>query len=82
LVLVGVVACTGVLALVAGIVLLLGLVTPYWPSVLIVGAVMAAVGALLAVKGANALRREGPAPRKTVKLFKENGEWLKNQPGG
>jgi putative superfamily III holin-X len=82
LVLVGVVACTEVLALVARIVLLLGLVTPCWPSALIVGAVMAAVGAFLAVKGANALRREGPAPRKTVEIFKENGEWLKNQPGG
>ncbi len=78
----GVVACTGVLALVAGIVLLLGLVIPCWPSALIVGVMMAAVGALLAVKGANALRREGPAPRKTVEIFKENGEWLKNQPGG
>lgn len=77
----GVVAYTGVLALVAGIILLLGLVVPYWLSALIVGALISAVGAFLVVKGANTLRQEDPAPRETVETLKEDKEWLKNQAG-
>lgn len=75
----GVVAYTGVLALVAGIILVLGLLVPYWLSALVVGLVISAVGAFLVVKGANTLRREDPAPRETVETLKEDREWLKNQ---
>ena len=75
----GVVAYTGVLALVAGIILALGLLVPYWLSALVVGLVISAVGAFLVVKGANTLRREDPAPRETVETLKEDREWLKDQ---
>lgn len=75
----GVVAYTGVLALVAGIILVLGQLVPYWLSALIVGLVISAVGAFLVVKGANTLRQEDPAPRETVETLKEDREWLKNQ---
>ena len=75
----GVVAYTGVLALVAGIILALGLLVPYWLSALAVGLVISAVGAFLVVKGANTLRREDPAPRETVETLKEDREWLKDQ---
>lgn len=72
-------AYTGVLALVAGIILVLGLLVPHWLSALIVGLAISAVGAFLVVKGANTLRREDPAPRETVETLKEDREWLKNQ---
>ena len=70
---------TGVLALVAAGIILLGQVIPYWLSALIFGLVIAAVGLFLVVKGANTLRQENPAPRETVETLKEDSQWLKNQ---
>lgn len=75
----GVVAYTGVLALVAAGIILLGQTIPYWLSALIFGLVIAAVGLFLVVKGANTLRQEDPAPRETVETLKEDSQWLKNQ---
>ena len=75
----GVVAYTGLLALVAAVILALGLVIPYWLSAAIVGLVIAAIGAILVVKGANTLRQEDPAPRETVETLKEDKEWLRDQ---
>jgi type IV secretory pathway TrbD component len=75
----GVVVYTGVLALVAAGIILLGQVIPYWLSALIFGLVIAAVGLFLVVKGANTLRQEDPAPRETVETLKEDSQWLKNQ---
>ena len=72
-------AYTGVLALVAAEIILLGQVIPYWLSALIFGLVIAAVGLFLVVKGANTLRQENPAPRETVETLKEDSQWLKNQ---
>lgn len=62
----GVVAYTGLLALVAAGIIALGLVIPYWLSALIFGLVIAAVGLFLVIKGANTLRQEDPTPRETV----------------
>ena len=73
------VAYTGVLALVAAGIILLGQAIPYWLSALIFGLVIAAVGLFLVVKGANTLRQEDPAPRETVETLKEDSQWLKNQ---
>ena len=75
----GVVAYTGVLALVAAGIILLGQAIPYWLSALIFGLVIAAVGLFLVVKGANTLRQEDSAPRETVETLKEDSQWLKNQ---
>ncbi len=75
----GVVAYTGLLALVAAVILLLGLVMPYWLSAAIVGLVIAAIGAVLVVKGLNTLRQEDPTPRETVETLQEDREWLKDQ---
>ena len=72
-------AYTGVLALVAAEIILLGQVIPYWLSVLSFGLVIAAVGLFLVVEGANTLRQEDPAPRETVETLKEDSQWLKNQ---
>ncbi len=75
----GVVAYTGVLALVAAGIMLLGQVIPYWLSALIFGLVIAAIGLFLVVEGANTLRREDPAPWETVETLKEDSQRLKNQ---
>ncbi len=75
----GVVAYTGLLALVAAVILLLGLVMPYWLSAAIVGLVIAAIGAFLVVKGLNTLRQEDPTPRETVETLQEDKEWLTDQ---
>jgi uncharacterized membrane protein YqjE len=75
----GVVAYTGLLALVAAGIILLGQVIAYWLSAAIIGVVIAAVGAVLVVKGANTLRQEEPSPRETVETLQEDKEWLKDQ---
>lgn len=75
----GVVVYTGLLALVAAGIILLGQVIPYWLSAAIIGLVIAAVGAVLVIKGANTLRQEEPTPRETVETLQEDKEWLKDQ---
>jgi len=75
----GVVAYTGLLALVAALILVLGLIIPYWLSAAIVGLVIVAIGAVLVTKGANTLRQEDPTPRETVETLQEDREWLRDQ---
>ncbi len=75
----GVVAYTGLLALVGAVILVLGLIIPYWLSAAIVGLVITAIGAILVVKGANTLRQEDPTPRETVETLQEDKEWLRDQ---
>jgi large-conductance mechanosensitive channel len=75
----GVVAYTGVLALVTAGIIVLGQLIPYWLSAAIIGFVIAAVGVVLVVKGANTLRQEEPTPRETVETLQEDKEWLKDQ---
>ena len=75
----GVVAYTGLLAVVGAGIILLGQVIAYWLSAAIIGVVIAAVGAVLVVKGANTLRQEEPTPRQTVETLQEDKEWLKDQ---
>ena len=74
-----VVAYTGVLALVAGGIILLGVAIPYWLSAAIIGFVIGAIGLVLVIKGANTLRQEEPTPQETVETLKEDREWLKDQ---
>jgi uncharacterized membrane protein YqjE len=75
----GVVAYTGLLAVVAAGIILLGQVIAYWLSAAIIGVVIAAVGGVLVIKGANTLRQEEPTPRETVETLQEDKEWLKDQ---
>jgi len=75
----GVVAYTGLLAIVAAVIIVLGGVIPLWLSALVVGLVIAALGLFLVVKGANTLRREDPAPQETIETLKEDREWLRDQ---
>jgi uncharacterized membrane protein YqjE len=75
----GVVAYTGLLAVVAAGIIVLGEVIAYWLSAAIIGVVIAAVGAVLVVKGANTLRQEEPTPRETVETLQEDKEWLRRR---
>ncbi len=75
----GVVAYTGLLAIVAAVIIVLGGLIPLWLSALVIGLVIAAVGLILVVKGVNTLRREEPVPRETVETLKEDREWLRDQ---
>ena len=75
----GVVAYTGLLAVVAAGIILLGEVIAYWLSAAIIGVVIAVVGAVLVVKGASTLRQEEPTPRETIETLQEDKEWLKDQ---
>lgn len=75
----GALAYAGLLAVVAGMIMLLGRTRRPWLSAFLVGLSVAGAGSLLALKGLEALRREGVAPRETVETLEENREWLRDQ---
>ena len=75
----GAVAYAGLLAIIAAIIFLLGLVMPLWLSALLVGLVVAVVGYFLVRKGLDALKREDLAPRETIQTLKEDKEWARDQ---
>lgn len=80
LVLGGVLAYAGLLAVVAGIVLALeaaGL--PLWVAALLVGLVVAGVGGLLVLQARSALKRTDLTPRRTIETLKEDRAWAKEQ---
>lgn len=74
-----IVAYTGLLAIIAGAIAVLGNVIPVWLSALLIGFVITAVGGLLAFKGIRTLRSEQPAPQETVETLQEDRQWLKDQ---
>ena len=75
----GAVAYAGLLAILAGVIVLLDNVMPLWASALLVGVVVAVVGYLLARRAIDALKREDFAPRETVRTLKEDQQWAKDQ---
>ncbi len=75
----GAVAYAGLLAILAGIIVLLGQVIPMWLSALLVGLVVAGVGYFLVRRGLDALKQEDLAPRQTIETLKEDGQWAKDQ---
>lgn len=75
----GALAYAGLLAVVAGLIMLLGRTRRPWLSAFLVGLSVAGAGSLLALKGIEALRQEGVAPRETVETLEENREWLRDQ---
>jgi hypothetical protein len=75
----GAVAYAGLLAVLAGIIVLLGQIIPMWLSALLVGLVVAGVGYFLVRKGLEALKREDLAPRQTIETIKEDQQWAKDQ---
>lgn len=75
----GAITYAGFLAILAGVVLALGLVLPWWASALIVGVVVAAIGYFLIRKGQAALKQVDLTPQETVETLKEDKQWLKEQ---
>ena len=75
----GAVAYAGLLAILAGVIVLLGQVIPMWLAALLVGLVVAGVGYFLVRKGLDALKREDFAPRQTIETLKEDQQWAKDQ---
>jgi xanthine/uracil permease len=75
----GAVAYAGLLAILAGVIVLLDNVRPLWASALLVGVVVAVVGYLLVRRALDALKREDFAPRDTVQTLKEDQQGAKDQ---
>ena len=75
----GAVAYAALLAIIAGIIMLLAKVVPDWGSALIVGAVVGGIGWLLVGKAMVALQQADLTPRQTVETLKEDATWMKEQ---
>ncbi len=75
----GALAYAGLLAVVAGMIMLFGRSRRPWFSAFVVGLSVAGAGSLLALKGLDALRQEGVVPQETVETLEENREWLRDQ---
>ena len=75
----GAVAYAGLLAVLAGVIVLVGQVIPMWLSAFLVGLVVAGVGYFLLRRGLEALKREDLAPRQTIETLKEDQQWAKDQ---
>jgi len=75
----GAVAYAAMLAIIAGIIMLLAKVLPDWGATLLVGVVVAGVGWLLIGKALLALQKTEVAPRQTVETLKEDAAWMKQQ---
>lgn len=73
----GVVAHAGMLALIAGIILLLGQVMAWWISAFLVGLAIAGGGCLVFNAGVKHLRDADVVPHKTIQTLKEDAEWAK-----
>jgi uncharacterized membrane protein YqjE len=75
----GLVAYTGVLALVAALILVLSNWMAPWLAALIVGVLFVAVAAVLINSGLNELKQLNPKPQKTMATLREDKEWLTRQ---
>ena len=76
----GAVAYAGFLLILAAIAVGLGqLGVPWWLAALLVGVIVAIVGAVLVQRGLAALRRESLAPERTLETLKEDVAWAKEQ---
>ena len=75
----GAVAYAALLAILAGIIMLLAKVVPHWGAALIVGAVVGGIGWMLIGKAMMALQSADLTPRETVETLKEDATWMKQQ---
>lgn len=75
----GALAYAGLLAIVAGLIVLLDIWLPLWGAALLVGIILAAVGGAIAMSGVNGLKKENLAPQQTIETLKEDAEWAKQQ---
>lgn len=75
----GILAYTGLLAIVAGIIGVIALLIPLWLSALIVGLVIAGAGGLLVRSGLKTLQQEQLTPQRTIDTLKEDAQWMSDQ---
>jgi uncharacterized membrane protein YqjE len=75
----GAVAYAGLLALVAGVILLLSHFMPAWVAAVVIGIVVLGVGYYLIQQQLNALKNADLTPRATVETLQQDKEWLREQ---
>jgi len=76
----GAVAYAGFLALVAGVILLLGEAgLPWWLAAVLVGLALAGAGYLLVQRARATLKQADLVPRRTIETLREDGAWAKEQ---
>jgi len=75
----GAVAYAGVLAMIAGVIILLARVIPVWASALALGAVIAVAAYFMISSAIASLRKTDPVPRNTIETIKEDAKWLKKE---
>jgi membrane-bound ClpP family serine protease len=67
------------LAVLAGLIMLLDKVMPNWGAALVVGVVVGIIGWLLIGKARAALEATDITPQQTVETLKEDAAWVKQQ---
>jgi len=76
----GAVVYAGLLAIIAAVILLLGdLGLSWWLAALLVGVVVAGIGAALVARAITALKQTDLVPHQTVETLREDQEWVKEQ---
>lgn len=75
----GAIAYAAMLAIIAGIVMLLDGVMPSWVAAIVVGVVVGIIGWLLIGKARAALEATDITPQQTVETLKEDAAWVKQQ---
>ena len=76
----GLVAYAGLLAILAAVIV--GLAAAgfgWWQAALLVGVIVAVIGGLLMQRGLAALKHADLAPRKTMETLKEDTQWAKDR---
>ena len=76
----GLVAYAGLLAILAAVIV--GLAAAgfgWWQAALLVGVIVAVIGGLLVQRGLAALKHADLAPRKTMETLKEDTQWAKDR---
>ena len=75
----GAIGYAALLAVIAGVIMLLTRYMPAWGASLLVGIVIAGISWLLIGKALTALQETDLTPRETVETLKEDATWMKQQ---
>ncbi len=75
----GAVAYAAVLALTAGVIILLAQFIPAWLAAVIVGLAIGGAAYFMIASALAELKRTDPLPRNSIENIKEDAKWLKNE---